>query len=340
MKRTSLIFTAPRQVIVQSEELPELPADQVLVAAHCSAISSGTELLIYRDQMPAKMETDAMFSALDDKLTYPLKYGYSMVGEVIEVGAEVDPDWQGKLVFAFNPHESHFQARPVDLIRLPTGMTAEDAISLPNMETAVNFVMDGSPRLGEKVAVFGQGIVGLLTTALLSMHPIVSLVTFDCYDLRRMTALSLGAGYSLDPMAADALDRARAVWNETDYAGADLIYELSGNPLALDQAISLAGFAGRVVIGSWYGNKRSDLNLGGAFHRKRVQLISSQVSTLTPALHGRWSRARRFAVAWEMLQRVKPARFITQRFSLADAQQAYQLLDERPQEAIQVVLTY
>ena len=120
----------------------------------------------------------------------------------------------------------------------------------------------------------------------------------------------------------------------------DLCFEVSGAPEALEQAIAVTGFAGRVVIGSWYGQKRAALDLGGRFHRSRIRLISSQVSTLAPALSGRWSKARRFELAWEMLRQVRPSRWITQRFPVEQADEAYRLIDQRPGETIQVLLTY
>ena len=122
--------------------------------------------------------------------------------------------------------------------------------------------------------------------------------------------------------------------------GADLAYELSGTPEALDQVIALTGFDGRVIVGSWYGSKRASLDLGGRFHRSRIRLISSQVSTIASELRGRWSKARRFEVAWEMLREIQPERFITQRIPLNEAPGAYQLLDQSPGETIQMILTY
>jgi len=122
--------------------------------------------------------------------------------------------------------------------------------------------------------------------------------------------------------------------------GADLTYELSGSPAALDQAIRVTGYAGRVVLGSWYGSKRASLDLGGRFHRSRIRLLSSQVSSLAPEFSGRWSKERRFSVAWKMLQELKPSRWITHRFPLEEAEQAYRLLDTQPGEALQVLFTY
>ena len=121
---------------------------------------------------------------------------------------------------------------------------------------------------------------------------------------------------------------------------ADLSIELSGSPEALNDAIALTGFSGRIVIGSWYGRKPAQLDLGGSFHRSRIKLISSQVSSISPELSGRWDKSRRFEVAWQAIQRVQPQKWITHRYSLGQAQEAYRLLDESPEEAIQVMLTY
>ena len=120
----------------------------------------------------------------------------------------------------------------------------------------------------------------------------------------------------------------------------DLTFELSGSPSALNDAIALTTFSGRVVIGSWYGKKRAEIDLGGAFHRSRIRLIASQVSTISPELSGRWDKSRRFDVAWKALERIQPEKWITHRFSIHDAQKAYQLLDENPQQAIQVIFEY
>ncbi|MEK7786036.1 MAG: zinc-binding alcohol dehydrogenase, partial [Chloroflexota bacterium] len=285
------------------------------------------ELLVYRGQAPTELAVDETISALPGLFSFPLKYGYAAVGRVAALGPDVDESWLNRLVFAFNPHESHFTAAAANLLPLPADVDVDTALFLPNMETAVNFLHDGAPLVGERVAVFGQGIVGLLTTSLLAQMPLANLTTFDRYPLRREASRSLGAHASLDPSEPTDLQ-------------ADLTYELSGSPATLDQAIAATGCAGRVIIGSWYGQKRADLNLGGRFHRSRIRLISSQVSTLAPELSGRWTKARRMEVAWQLLREVKPARLITHRFPLAEAAKAYELIDQRPETCIQVVLTY
>lgn len=342
MKRRAVYFTAPRQVCVQEEEpLPSPAADQVLVQTLVSAISAGTELLFYRDQAPADIPVDETISALASDFNFPLKYGYAAVGRVTATGANVDTVWQGRLVFAFHPHESHFLSSPGELIPVPPGLSAEEAAFLPNMETAVNFLQDGQPMIGEQVVVFGQGVVGLLTTSLLARLPLAGLVTLDCAWRRREKSLAFGAHASLDPEAPDVLVQLNSLLAvESSHAGADLTYELSGNPAALDLAIATTGINGRVVIGSWYGQKRAALDLGSHFHRSRMSLISSQVSTIAPQWSGRWSKARRLQTAWQMLRQVKPASLISHRFPVDRAARAYELLDQHPEETVQVILTY
>jgi 2-desacetyl-2-hydroxyethyl bacteriochlorophyllide A dehydrogenase len=341
MNRLALYFDGPKLVSVREEPVPALASGQVLVQTILSAISAGTELMIYRGEAPTSEPADEAIAALSGTLGFPLKYGYSAVGRVIATGADVDPSWDGKLIFAFNPHESHFVACPADLHPVPDAFGVEDAVFLPNMETAVNLLMDGQPLIGEQVAVFGQGIVGLLTTALLAQFPLASLVTLDRYPLRRDTSLKLGAYASISPDAPNAIEEARSLLQGTrPHPGADIVFELSGDPSALDQAIAVAGFNGRVIIGSWYGQKRVALDLGGAFHRSRIRLLASQVTTVAPEFTGRWNKTRRFQLAWDMLKRVKPSRYISHYFPFTQAAQAYRLLDERPDEAIQVVLKY
>lgn len=334
VRRLALYFTAPGQVAVRDEPLPPLKSGQLLVQTLLSAISPGTELLIYRGQFPEDLALDESLPVLSGRFAYPVCYGYSAVGRVIQVGRGVDPAWIGRLVFAFQPHVSHFVAEPQQVLPVPPDLSPEEAVFLPNMETAVNFIMDGSPIIGEHALIFGQGIVGLLTTAVLAQFPLASLVTVDLYPLRRQASLEAGASASLHPQ--ELRDRLE----DLQPRGPDLTYELSGSPEALNQAIAATRFAGRVVIGSWYGRKQAALDLGGRFHRSRIRLISSQVSTLAPEFSGRWDKARRLQVAWEMIRRVHPARWITQRLRLSQAEQAYRLLDEKPEEAIQVLLDY
>ncbi len=274
-------------------------------------------------------------------MKYPLAYGYACVGKVLGIGKKVNKEWDGKLVFSFQPHTSHFIAKPASLFPIPHSLSPENACFLPNMETAVNLVQDGAPILGERVLVLGQGVVGILTASLLSEFPLENLTVVAGLELRR-TALNVESQKSKVNKLAPADFQPSTLRHGFASQGNafDLVYELTGSPSALNTAIEHTAFSGRVVIGSWYGQKRAEIDLGGSFHRSRIKLISSQVSSISPELSGRWDKSRRFEVAWQALERIQPQKWVTHRFALQDAAKAYQLLDEHPQETIQVIFEY
>ncbi|HRJ57362.1 MAG TPA: zinc-binding alcohol dehydrogenase [Anaerolineales bacterium] len=323
----TLFFTAPKQIDLRETPLPDLKEDEVLVETVCSAISAGTEMLVYRGQFPHLKDAHDEVSS---ELNYPLAYGYACVGRVKEIGKKVGREWKNRLVFSFQPHTSHFFSKTDFLYPIPQSVSPENACFLPNMETAVNLVQDGAPILGERVLVLGQGVIGLLTASLLNEFPLENLTVVDSIE-RRRNALDIENQKSNVKSIAP---------NDLQPSTFDLVFELTGSPTALNTAIEHTAFSGRIVIGSWYGQKRAEIDLGGAFHRSRIRLVSSQVSTIPPELSGRWDKSRRFEVAWQALKRIQPQKWVTHRFSLNDAVKAYQLLDEHPQETIQIMFTY
>jgi len=329
-----LWFVAPHQVEVREVQLPALAPDQILVQTQHSAISAGSELLVYEGQLPDAMALDSSLESLQDQSNYPLQYGYACVGEVTQAGADVDADWIGRRVFSFQPHVSHFIATPDQVFDVPEDVAARDAVFLPNMETAVNLVQDGQPLIGERVVVLGQGIVGLLLTAILSRFPLAELVAVEKKPERQELARQLGATTVLAP------DTAHAWLEQSGAPGADLLFEVSGQPSALNLAIDMSGFASRVVIGSWYGSKTAAVNLGGEAHRNRLQFITSQVSTLSPALSGRWSKQRRFELTWEMLRQLKPQHLISHEEPLRNASSLYTQLQQQQSGLTQAVFDY
>jgi len=338
MQRHWLQFVEPGRVAMAEGPAPAPTADQVLVATRLSAISPGTEMLVYRGQWPEGVRVDATLDALAGTFAYPLSYGYCTVGRVIALGSAVADHWRGRRVFAFHPHADLFCASPASLHPIPDDLDDETALFLANMETAVNLLLDGAPLIGEQVVVVGQGIVGLLATALLARFPLAALTTLESHPLRREASIRLGAHACLDPSAPDLLARLGAAPGQGGQA--DLVYELSGNPAGLDTALALARPTGRVVVGSWYGSKRVPLDLGSFFHRGRLTLISSQVSSIAPALSTRWQTGRRLDLAWEMLRQVGPRTCISHRFPLAEAARAYALIDRSPGETIQVIFEH
>lgn len=345
VRAQQLWFTGVEQLELREHEFSAPAADELLVEVECSAISAGTEMLVYRGQIPSEMALDANIAALRDQQQseqqYPLQYGYASVGIVKTIGINVDPKWLGQRVFAFQPHASHFITTLENLIPVPADIAAEDAVFLPNMETAVNLIQDGSPALGERVVVLGQGIVGLLVSNLLAQFPLAALLGVDAIPLRRERALQLGVSKVFDPFSTVEISALKQQLNAAENPkGADLIYEVSGAPDALNLAIALSGFSSRIVIGSWYGNKTAAIALGGDAHRNRLNISTSQVSSLAPELSGRWDKARRFELSWQMLRNLRPSQLITHRASLSDASLMYKNLHQAPAEILQAIFIY
>lgn len=340
MKTRQLWFTGPRQVEVRERTLAPLKAGQVRVQTLYSAVSAGTEMLVYRGQLPKDMALDASLDSLQTGTAWPLQYGYACVGRVVRTAADVPASWQGKKVFAFQPHASHFNTPPAALMEIPDDIDPLDAVFLANMETAVCLAQDARPLLGENAVIIGQGVVGLLLASLLRDFPLAELHVLDRIAERRAHATSLDAGHVHNPASPRQLAALKKRLQEAPGGGADLVFEVSGNPDALNLAIALAGYTGRVIIGSWYGNKQADIALGGHAHRNRLNLVTSQVSTIAPALTGRWTKSRRFDVAWERIRQCRPGRLVTHRQSLANAPDTYKLLHKHPEQVLQAVFVY
>jgi 2-desacetyl-2-hydroxyethyl bacteriochlorophyllide A dehydrogenase len=330
----SLYFDAPESVEIRTEPLDELGADELCVDTIASGISPGSELLVYRGEFPDGMAVDSTIDALDGAFEYPLRYGYAAVGEVTRVGREVEEEWLGRQVFAFVPHASRFHTTPDAVVPVDDAVEATEATLLPSVETATNLVLDGRPRVGERVVVFGAGPVGLCTTHVLSQFPLDRLVVVEPIASRRELARGVGADRVVDP------ETAASVLDDCDGDGADLVYELSGQPATLDAAVDVAGYDSRVLVGSWYGTKRAPIDLGGSFHRERISIESSQVSTIDPSLRGRWDRSRRFDTAFDHLRRLDTDLVLTEAVPFSRAAEAYRRLDRRAVEAPHVVLTY
>jgi len=332
-RRLSLVFAGPGRVELAAESIDAPSAGQALVRTLTSAISAGTELLAFRGQLGADTPLDETLGALGQgSFAYPFRYGYACVGEVVAVGEGVDVAWIGRRVFGFHPHATMFAAPVADLLPVPDGLDSDRAALLAHMETAVNLVLDGAPLYGDKVFVIGLGTVGLLATALLARFPLAMLAASDPLAHRARAARALAA--------RDVVTGRDEIRRAFEPRGADLIYELSGNPDALDEAIAAAGHEARVVVGSWYGNKRARVDLGSAFHRRRLRLVSSQVSHIGAELSARWDRPRRFDAAWSALADIDTRPLVSHRIAFEKAASAYELLDRSPEKVLQVLLDY
>jgi 2-desacetyl-2-hydroxyethyl bacteriochlorophyllide A dehydrogenase len=323
-------FPRARSVELRTEALAETGPDEVRVRAALSAISHGTEMLVYRGEVDAELALD--LPTLAGGYGFPLKFGYANVGHAVAVGHSVRSVREGDLVFALHPHQDEYVVRGSLVHPLP-GREPEQGVFLANLDTAINVVLDAKARLGEVVAVFGQGVVGLLVTQLLRRSG-ARVIAVEPSALRRSFAERCGAEAAI-PSSDDAVLRAL-----TGGRGADIAIDASGNPAALQEAIDCVAPEGTVVVCSWYGEKPVPLDLGGHFHRNRVRLVSSQVGGIDPALAPRWDRERRLELATDLLGELILAELITHRIPFTRAAEAYALLDGRAAETVQVVLTY
>jgi 2-desacetyl-2-hydroxyethyl bacteriochlorophyllide A dehydrogenase len=321
-----LLFVAPRDVGFEPVDLPEPGPGQLLVRTRYSGISTGTELLAYRGLLDPDVAVDERIGTLGGTFRYPFAYGYSCVGEVQESAGSIPA---GTLVFAFHPHQDRFVISEDDVVVLPRGTDPRTATLFPYVETGLQLSLDAGQMAQETVVVLGLGVVGVLTSLLL-LRAGARVVAADPLRERREIAASLGI------LAVEPED----VPSHLPSDGVPLLLELSGSPTALAGALDLLAHEGTALVGSWYGRQPVELPLGGAFHRRRLTIRSSQVSTIPAVLAGRWDLRRRRRVATALLGELPLGALTTTEFPFSEAAAAYQALDSREPDVFHVALRY
>lgn len=331
----SLWFAAPREVELRAERVPAPGPGEVRVRSIASAISHGTEMLVYRSEVDPEMPLD--LPTFEGWFGFPIKYGYATVGRVLDAGPNAAALSRGDLVFVHHPHQDVFAVPAGFATKLPEHLDPLRGLFFANLETALNVVHDTPLRFGETAVVFGQGVVGLLVTRLLSLAGAGRVLAVDPLASRRELATVMGADEALGPESVAA-----RVPEATNGRGADVAVEVSGAGAALQAAVDVVAAEGTVVAASWYGTKPVALDLGGHFHRGRVRLRSSQVGRLNPESSPRWDRERRTEAVLGLLEddRLRLGGLISHRFRFEEAREAYRLVDERPGETAQVVFTH
>ena len=319
-----LWFTGPRQVEVrEGEPLPSLAPGEAKVRALHSGISQGTELLLYRGEGPRVFDP-----SLDIPGTpvYPRRYGYSWVGEITESrcqGAEV-----GQRIFALRPHGDVHVLRAEAMRKIPAAIPSARATPAANLETALTVVWDAGVAIGDRVAIMGGGMVGLLVAMLARGAGAKQVVVIEPSPKRRQAALVLGA-------------------HEVCYPGEDLpagefdvVIEATGDPACLDRAIAHAGFEATIVVASFYGERRSSVGLGVEFHRRRLCLKASQVSRIPLHKTARWDTERRFALVVDYLRDARLDSLVDMPVPFAEAPALFAHLDADPGVALHTVFVY
>lgn len=267
---------------IRDEALPPPGGDDAVVRALFSGISRGTEALVFRGRVPVT-EYDRMRAPFQaGTFPAPIKYGYASVG-CVERGPR---DLEGRNVFALYPHQSRYVVPAASLNLLPEGVPPGRAILAANLETAVNGLWDARPHVGDRIAVIGAGTVGCLVAWLASRIAACEVQLIDVNARRQEVATALGVPFAQPEQAA---------------GNADVVVHASGSAAGLDLALRLAAFETRIVEMSWYGAEQVPVGLGGAFHSKRLSLISSQVGRVAATQRARWDHRRRMELALSML---------------------------------------
>lgn len=313
MQGRAVTFVAPRQVEVREHEVPEPGDGQLLVRTLYSGVSAGTEMLAYHGEIDPQLPLDSSIPALSGRFGYPFRYGYSCVGRVERSPTAATA--AGSVIFAFHPHQDLFVVDAADAV--PLGATDPRLGTLfPLVETALQVTLDAGDVLEQPVVVVGLGAVGILTAALL-LRAGARVVAAELLPWRREAAAAFGVA------AVPPEDLERIVTAETDGAGVPLVVEVSGDPAALAAALPLLAHEGTALVASWYGVRSVTLPLGGEFHRRRLTIRSTQVSTIPARLAATWNRHRRQVAARRLLDELPVEVLATHVFPFEDAAAAY-----------------
>jgi 2-desacetyl-2-hydroxyethyl bacteriochlorophyllide A dehydrogenase len=323
----SVWFTGPRQIEVREAPVPAPGDGEIVVQATRSLISAGTEMLVYRgDTTPG----DRLPPTSEGTLPFPVKYGYQTVGRVIEAGPG-SGFAVGDRVFARHPHQDVFRiaALPALVAPVPAGV-GDNAASLLNLtRVALTGILDVPVKTGEVAVVLGQGIVGMMCARIAGLNA-GKVIVADRFAKRRELALAYGADAAVEPgevaAAVAALSRGR---------GADVVYEASGAPSALQSAIEIAADRGEIVAISLYGKQDVPLRLAPEFHFRRLRITSSQATD-----QPRWDWVRRTEASFELLERLDTTEMISAAVPLRRAAEAYDLVDRDPENVLGVILDY
>jgi len=279
----ALWYVAPGKAEVRPETLAPLGPGQVRVRAVASALSRGTERLIFSGRVPESEYERMRAPFMSGAFPFPVKYGYAMVGKVEDGPAAL----KSRNVFALYPHQTAFNLAVENVVPLPDGLPAERAVLAANMETALNAVWDGAPGPADRIAVVGAGVLGLLVARLCAKIPGADVTVVDVNGERAGIAKAFGASFAAPDKAPD---------------NCDLVVHTSASSAGLATALRLAGDEATVLELSWFGADDVKVPLGDVFHSRRLRLISSQVGKVSPSRRPRWDYRRRLTAALNLLK--------------------------------------
>ncbi len=293
---------------------------RVLVKTLYSLISLGTEKLIANGEVPLEVYEQMSVPYMDGSFDFPLKYGYSLVGEV----ASKDHPLFGKRVHALHPHQEVCLLEEKDLFVIPEEVDSKTATLASNLETALNAVWDGEVSIGDKVLVTGFGLIGSLIARLVQMIPGTELIISEINPVKNKWAKDLGFK-TCNPIEV------------TDF---DIAFHCSASSEGLQSCIDATGFESKIIELSWYGEKTIAVQFGASFHQQRKKLISSQVSNLPTDRRGRWDFKRRKELVFKLLKEEHFQAHITKTIALIETPAFFEKLRKGEQSELGVCIEY
>ncbi|MGY1639965.1 zinc-binding alcohol dehydrogenase [Geodermatophilus sp. SYSU D00703] len=284
MDRTARAFwlRAPGEGEIRPVAVPQPGPEDVEVRTLYSGVSRGTETLVFRGGVPESQYTAMRAPFQDGDFPGPVKYGYLNVG-VVERGPAA---LQGRTVFCLYPHQTRYVVPAAAVTPLPDGLPPARAVLAGTVETAVNALWDAAPRVGDRIAVVGAGMVGCSVAAVLARFPGVEVQLVDVDPARAAVAEVLGVPFASPDQAAGECD---------------LVVHASATEEGLARSLELLAFEGEVLELSWYGDRRVAVPLGEGFHSRRLSLRSTQVGAVAPARRARRGFGDRLALALRLL---------------------------------------
>jgi threonine dehydrogenase-like Zn-dependent dehydrogenase len=342
-----LVFTKPRTIDFEHVQDRSLETKEIRVQALYSGISAGTELTAYRGSNPYLSkkwdEKNRLFLPSDSpSQPYPLSgWGYEEVGEVIEIGPGVSKLQVGDIVYGTWGHRTHhiLQEEYASQRIKPDGLDPILAIYSHIGPIALNGILDANIHVGETVAVFGLGVLGQVIAQLARLSG-ARVIGVDMLENRLELAKNLGAiEYGLNPQDGSPAEQIKQL---TNGRGADITMEVTGSPKALHEAVRATAYSSQVVALGFFQGEAQGLLLGEEFHHNRINLVCSQISNVDPALSYRWDRLRLIRTIMDLQVKgslnLRPV--ITHVIRFKQAAQGFQILDETPDQALQVVLDF
>ncbi|MBC7237448.1 MAG: zinc-binding dehydrogenase [Chloroflexi bacterium] len=345
-------LTAPRTFELRELPDPLLGPRDVRLRSVLSGISHGTEMNLYRGTAPfAEKHFDRehrLFMPNEEPGFRPMRLGYEMVSRVVEVGREVREVRVGDLVHTATPHGTatvvnldEDASKEIPMQVLPPGVSPEEGVLVALIGVALAAVHDAQIKVGDHVAIFGLGAIGLIALQLARLNGASYLMAVDPIAKRRQAAEALGADEVIDPAERDPAEMLKFRPNAPH--GADVVIEASGHYAGLQGALRTAHMGGTVVTLGYYQGGATPVRLGEEWHHNRLQLVSSMAVWGCPSrYHPMWDRRRISRTSIELLERgqVRVKQLVTQRFPFLEAPVAYQFIDDHPEETIKVVLDY